>query len=235
VTIDFDRFSVLTFDCYGTLIDWETGIINALEPALAEMGVKIGTEEMLTKYAEYESKLESGPFQPYTDVLRGVMSEFAREYQFELNDSLKDTLADSVGYWPPFDDTVESLKALHSKYKLAVVSNIDDDLFLKTARLLQVEFDYLVTARQVGAYKPDKRMFEKAIERIGLPRQEILHVAQSLFHDVAPAKELGLTTVWINRRAGRTGSGATPPAKATPDAEYPDLKSVATAVGALQE
>ena len=137
---------------------------------------------------------------------------------------------DSVGDWPAFPDSAAALARLHDRFRLGVITNCDDDLFARSAARLATRFDWVVTAQQVGGYKPDPHNFEFAFERIGLPRERILHVAQSLFHDHVPAKRLGLTTVWIDRRAGRPGSGATPAAaEVTPDATFPDMASFAAA------
>jgi 2-haloacid dehalogenase len=140
-------------------------------------------------------------------------------------------LADSLGHWEPFPDTVEALRALKSRYKLAIISNVDDGLFALTACRLGVEFDWIITAEQVGTYKPSRRNFEVALERMGVPREKLLHAAESLFHDVVPAKELGLSTVWVHRRSGKEGFGATPPADAEPDFVVPDLETLATELG----
>jgi 2-haloacid dehalogenase len=126
---------------------------------------------------------------------------------------------------------VEALRALKAKYRLVIVSNIDDDLFQHSARLLQTPFDDVITAQQVGAYKPSLRNFEAMLQRVSVAREQILHVAQSLYHDIGPAKAMGLATVWVNRRHGRPGSGATPPASATPDLEVSDLRTLVARIG----
>jgi len=133
--------------------------------------------------------------------------------------------------WPAFPDSAQALAALQRRYRLAIVSNVDDDLFAASARRLGVAFDWIVTAEQVRSYKPAPAHFLRAIERIGLPRDSLLHVAQSLYHDVAPARSLGLSTVWVNRRLGKAGSGATPAAQAEPDFTVPDLRALASAMG----
>ena len=125
------------------------------------------------------------------------------------------------------------MRALHSRYRLAIVSNVDDDLFAATALRLGVAFDWIVTAQQARSYKPASANFQLALERIGLPRERVLHVAQSLYHDIAPANALGLASVWVNRRHGRAGGGATPAATATPDLEVPDLQTLARAAGVM--
>jgi 2-haloacid dehalogenase len=143
--------------------------------------------------------------------------------------------ASSVRDWPPFADSSRALTALRGKYKLAIISNVDDDLFAHSARHLDVAFDWIITAQQVRSYKPSVRNFECAFERIGVPRERQLHVAQSLYHDIAPAKSLGLSTVWVNRRMGMRGSGATLPAYAEPDLEVADLDTLARSAGLLEQ
>ncbi len=150
-----------------------------------------------------------------------------REYALEPDEARVAAFGDSVGEWPAFPDSSAALLRLARRFRLGVITNCDDDLFAASNRRLGVTFDWVVTAQQVGAYKPSERNFEVAFERLGLPRQRILHVAQSLFHDHVPAKRLGLTTVWIDRRRGRAGSGATLPAEATPDATFADMASFA--------
>ena len=141
-------------------------------------------------------------------------------------------LPGSLRDWPPFDDTVAALRRLGRRFRLGILSNVDDDLFADSARLLEVEFAPVVTAQQAGAYKPSRRNFELLLERAGAPRERVLHVAESLFHDVAPARALGLATVWVDRRAGQEGSGATPSATATPDARVESLAALADLLGA---
>lgn len=226
MSIDFTRFRVLTFDCYGTLIDWETGILGAMKPLLNAHGAELPDDGVLERYARYESESEDGPFRPYREILGSVVARFADELGFVLGEGERDTLAESLGAWPPFPDTGPALQALKSRYRLAVVSNIDDELFARTARHLPVELDHLITAQQAGSYKPSLRNFQVALERVGEPRERVLHVAQSLYHDIAPAREIGLTTVWVNRRMEKGGGGATPATDATPDLTVPDLATL---------
>jgi 2-haloacid dehalogenase len=139
----------------------------------------------------------------------------------------------SVKNWPAFSDSASALQALRRRYRLAIISNIDDDLFAFSAERLQVKFDWIITAKQVKSYKPSLNNFRLAFERIGVPQKRILHVAQSLFHDIAPANLLGLSTVWVNRRHNKEGSGATPVAQARPDLEVPDLRTLAVKAGLM--
>ena len=225
--LNFDDFEVLTFDCYGTLIDWETGLWNALQPVLAAHDVDLPMDSALELYGELESKAESGEYRNYKTVLRSVLVGFGAKFGFSPTPEELQHFSVSVQDWPAFPDSARALQALKTKYKLAVVSNVDDDLFTLSNRRLQVQFDWIITAQQAHSYKPSLNNFRLAFERIGLPQSKILHVAQSLFHDIAPAKALGLSTVWVNRRHGKPGAGATPPAQAAPDLEAPDLRSLA--------
>jgi 2-haloacid dehalogenase len=225
--LDFDRFTYLTFDCYGTLIDWERGILAALRPVLDRHGIAIADDAALELYGELESAAERGPYRAYRDLLATVMDGFGERLGFVPSADERAALAVSVGDWPPFPDTVEALRALTDRFRLVILSNIDDDLFALSARHLGVTFAAVVTAQQVGSYKPDPRNFRTLLARLGTTPDRVLHVAQSLFHDIAPANALGLTTVWVNRRHDRPGSGATPPATARPDLEVPDLRTLA--------
>jgi 2-haloacid dehalogenase len=225
--IDFDAYDVLTFDCYGTLIDWESGLLEAFRPILAHHRVSAGDEELLERYGVHEAELESGPYLRYVEVLKGVLRRIGDDFGFEPSEEELEAFGTSVGDWPAFDDSADALQRLHKMFKLAPITNCDDNLFAASQPKLGVEFDWVTTAEQARAYKPSHRNFELAFERIGLPRERILHVAQSLYHDHVPAKELGLTSVWIDRRSGKHGSGATLPAEASPDLTLPDMRSLA--------
>ena len=229
--LDFDAFSVLSFDCYGTLIDWEAGILAALRPLLGRHGRRVEDDALLEAFAALEATAEAGAWRSYAEVLSQVVDGLGERFDFEPGPGERAVLVDSIGSWPPFGDTRAALAALARRYRLAVISNVDDDLFARTAPVLGVRFEWVVTAAQVRAYKPSTENFRRALARFGVPPGRILHVAQSLFHDVAPARSLGLATVWVNRRAGRAGSGATPAATAVPDLEVPDLATLARLAG----
>jgi 2-haloacid dehalogenase len=231
--LNFDDFAVLSFDCYGTLIDWETGIWQALEPIFSNHNILMGREQALERYAAFESEIEAGPYIEYKQVLRRVLEGFGALLSFTPTAAELLHFSESVRDWPAFPDSGDALRALQRKYKLAIISNIDDDLFAHSAQRLQVTFDTIVTAQQVRSYKPSLNNFQTAFQRIGLPPAKILHVAQSLFHDHVPAKSLGLATVWVNRRQGQAGSGATLPAEARPDLEVPDLQTLAQTIGLM--
>ncbi|MUG99342.1 haloacid dehalogenase type II [Scytonema sp. UIC 10036] len=225
--IDLNQYEVLTFDCYGTLIDWETGVIQALQPVLDAHQIQLSEDGILELFARFESQLEQGEYRQYKDILQGVVQKFGEQFGFTPSSVELTALADSVKHWLPFPDTVEALKILKKRLKLAIISNVDDDLFAFTAKHLQVELDLVVTAQQVKSYKPSLQNFEVAIARLGIPSEKILHVAGSVYHDIVPAKSLGLSTVWVNRRFGKEGLGATVAAVSNPDLEVPNLKTLA--------
>jgi len=225
--IDFDRFEVLTFDCYGTLIDWETGILAGLRRVLAPRNLTVDDDSLLGRYARHEAAIEAGDYISYRDVLAGTLRGVCAELGVEPTDDEAAGFGSAVGEWPAFPDSSAALARLAGRFRLAVITNCDDDLFAASSRLLGVTFDWVVTAQQVRSYKPALRNFEVAFERIGVPRERILHVAQSLFHDHVPARRLGIASVWVDRRHDRPGSGATPPAAASPDLTVPDMATLA--------
>jgi 2-haloacid dehalogenase len=232
--LDFNRFTILTFDCYGTLIDWERGILAALRPILEQHGVARTDDELLELFGELESAAEAGSYRSYYDVLALVVGGCGARLGFTPTEAERAAFAGSVGDWPAFPDTVAALETLGRRYELAILSNVDDALFAESAKRLRADFAAVITAQQVGSYKPNPRNFERLIAQLDRPREQILHVAQSLFHDIAPARAAGLTTVWVNRRHDRPGSGATPPQTATPDMEVPDLATLAQLVEAAR-
>jgi 2-haloacid dehalogenase len=223
--LNFNDFAVLTFDCYGTLIDWETGIWEALQPILSNHSIAITRENALEFYGELEAEIERKDYLEYKSVLRMVLDRLGSRLGFKPTDAELEYFSTSVKDWPAFPDSARALKALSKKYKLAIVSNVDDDLFAYSARKLDAPFEWVITAQQVKSYKPAPAHFHEAFERIGLPQSKILHVAQSLYHDIAIAKSLGLSTVWVNRRHDKSGTGATPLAEAIPDLEVPSMES----------
>ena len=225
--LDFSRFDVLTFDCYGTLIDWEAGILAGLRRVLDPRGVAADDDRLLESYARHEAALEAGPYLRYREVLGRALRGVCAELDVEPTDDEVAAFGGSVPDWPAFPDSSAALTALHQRFGLGVITNCDDDLFAGSNARLGVTFGWIVTAEQARRYKPNPRNFELAFERIGLPTERMLHVAQSLYHDHVPAKRLGLTTVWVDRRRGRAGSGATPPAEASPDLVVPDMATLA--------
>jgi 2-haloacid dehalogenase len=229
--IDFSRFTHLSFDCYGTLIDWETGILGELQAIVAAHGVTVSVEQLLRWYAQFEAAAEAGMYKRYRTVLREVLTALGHELGFVPTPAELEDFSSSVGRWPPFADTVTALHKLKSRYKLVILSNVDDDLFATTNALLGIEFDAIITAQQVGSYKPNPQNFTTALQRLAVPVSQVLHVAQSLYHDHAPAKALGFTTVWVNRASRLPGVGLALPSTATPDLTVPDLQTLAAQMG----
>ena len=225
--LHFSQFEWLTFDCYGTLIDWETGILGALRPILAAHHRNLGDEGLLELYGAIEQQIESADYQTYRNVLRQCVTTIGARLGFTATPQEMDALPDSLKNWLPFSDSVAALAQLKRRYKLAALTNCDDDLFAHSAKLLGNPFDAAVTAQQARSYKPGMNHFRLFQERTGVARDRWLHVAQSLFHDVTPARELGLATVWVNRRAGKRGGGATPPSSAQPDLTVTTLAELA--------
>lgn len=228
--LDFSRFKFITFDCYGTLIDWETGIVFALRPLLEKHGAKLSDSQLLQLYGELEANAEAGEYRSYRDVLREVVRGFGQRLGFEVSAAEVDSLPDSITTWKPFPDTANALNKLHSRFQLAILSNIDDDLFSASARQLGIDFDEVITAAQASAYKPSPTIFRLAQQKLGVSTQEWLHAGQSIYHDVIPAKSLGIATVWVNRPSARPNVGAVRQALGTPDLEVQSLVELAEIV-----
>jgi 2-haloacid dehalogenase len=225
--INFSQFSWLTFDCYGTLIDWDRGILSTVRPILAAQGRNLSDAGILELFAAIERTEEAGEYRTYRQILEAVMTKMAARLAVRISSQEVRSLPDSLGDWAPFSDTVAALKKLKQRYKLAVISNTDDDLFARTATHLEVPFDAIITAQQARCYKPSLNNFRLALERLSAPPEKVLHVAQSLYHDVAPANELGIASVWVNRneRAGASGGAA---GAAKPDLVVADMATLAT-------
>lgn len=217
--------TTLTFDCYGTLIDWETGAIDALRPLLARHGVTLLDDEIVTMFQDFDSALCEPPYKSYKAVLAGVVEGFGSRFGFPVGVEERELLALSVPSWRPFPDTVEALRALGGRYKLAIISNIDDDLFAASVRQLGVTFELVVTAEQARCYKPDPAIFEEALRRLAVEPRHVTHVAEGVT-EITPARRLGCATVWV-RRHGRSARLLTE----TPDLEVPDLRSLLPHMG----
>jgi 2-haloacid dehalogenase len=227
--LDFSRFEILTFDCYGTLINWEAGLLAALHRILAAHGKKIDDAPLLKLYGDFEQLAEQGEFHPYREVLESVVRRFGAQLGFLPTDDEARSLPDSLAGWKPWPDTVAALRQLKSRFRLAIISNVDDDLFAATLPQLKVEFDEVITAQQARAYKPSLKIFELALARIKVPAHRVLHVGQSIYHDVIPAQSLGLATVWVNRPSARPGVGAVKAVEGKPDLEVSSLAELAAA------
>jgi len=227
--LDFTRFEILTFDCYGTLINWEAGIIPALRRILSAHGKQIDDATLLKLYGDFEQRSEQGAFRPYREVLESVVRQFGAEFRFAPTAEEARSLPDSLATWKPWPDTVAALRQLKTRFRLAILSNVDDDLFADTRPQLEVEFDEVITAQQAQAYKPSLKLFELALNRINAPAHRVLHVGQSIYHDVIPAQALGLAAVWVNRPSARPGVGAVKSAEAKPDLTVASLAELAAA------
>jgi 2-haloalkanoic acid dehalogenase type II len=209
------RFRAVTFDCYGTLVDWETGIGAIVAELLAARGVTRPTAAVLESFARHEAEVEARtPILPYHALLREVSAAVGRDLGVELDD--RDTLAfaDSIGRWPLFADVLPALARLRESMVVGILSNVDWRSFRKTEPAFAGSVEIFCLAEDIGAYKPSPIAFEALLARLaarGIAATEVLHVAQSLFHDHAPASQLGLATCWLDRRHGQTGHGAVIP------------------------
>ena len=226
--LDFTRFEILTFDCYGTLINWEAGILPAFHRILSAHGKSVDDATLLKLYGDFEQRAEQPPFQPYREVLKSVVRQLGAELGFTPTPAEKRSLPDSLASWKPWPDTVAALRQLKARFRLPILSNVDDDLFAATRPQLGVDLHEVVTAQQAQAYKPSLKLFELALSRIQVPAHRILHVGQSIYHDVVPAQALGLATVWVNRPSARPGVGAVKAADAKPDLTVSSLEELAT-------
>jgi len=234
--VDLTRFKALSFDCYGTLIDWEAGIAAVVGPWAREHGLEVSDEELLLAYAPHEAAVESElPAALYPEVLATAFRRTGEQLRVPVSDASARRLGDSVPDWPAFPDSATALARLARHYKLIILSNVHRTGFAGSNRHLRGDFAAVITAEDVGAYKPAENHFralDATLPRLGVERSELLHVAQSLFHDHVPAKREGLPSVWINRRHDRPGWGATPePAEAWSYAlEVPSMADFADAV-----
>ena len=199
-------FEVITFDCYGTLIDWETGIHAAFKLSLKKLGLSHREESgLFDRYEEEEKRIEAQmPYKLYRKVLAEAFNAAARSFGKTVRDDASDLLAEQLPTWGPFPDTNPALEKLARNYKLGILSNVDDDLLQGTLKHFKVPFDVVVTSERVRSYKPGTKHFEEARKVIGLDRGW-LHVAASLYHDIEPATRLGIKTVWVNRKNSPEG------------------------------
>ena len=216
----FESIRLITFDCYGTLIDWENGMLAALRPLLSRDGRNVSDSQILELYGEIEAELESGPYLPYRQVLAQTAQEIGHRLDNRNFSGRRQSVCRIAHALEAFHRHPAALQSLARRFRLGIISNVDDDLFAETRKkLAPVEFDFVVTAQQMQSYKPAHRNFEEAIRRSGLSKDQILHAGQSLYHDIAPANALGIRNVWVNRPSIRPGSGAARPGTATPTYE----------------
>lgn len=231
-------FDALSFDCYGTLIDWEAGLASVLRPWAQAHGRPMSDEELLLAYAGHEARAEAEhPTDPYPRILARSMRGLGDALGAPVSDDEAEALATSVPDWPAFPDSPEALARLAARYQLIILSNVDRASFAGSNKRLGVTFTSILTAQDIGSYKPLPRNFEALLAeaaRLGVGEGRLLHVAQSLFHDHVPAKAAGLPTAWIHRRHAKAGWGATPepPAPVVPDWTFPSMAAFADAVDA---
>jgi 2-haloacid dehalogenase len=233
--MDLADAEAFSFDCYGTLVDWEAGLIAVLSPWARGHGVGLDENGLLAAYGWHEEVAErEHPTDPYPAIIARSFRALGAELGAPVPDADAQRLARSVADWPAFPDSHDALVALGRRAKLLVLSNVDRASFAASARRLGVAFTRVLTAQDIGSYKPSPRNFEALLDearRLGVREGRLVHVAQSLFHDHVPAQAVGLPTVWINRRRGRTGWGATPAPSAwvRPDWEFPTMAAFAAA------
>jgi 2-haloalkanoic acid dehalogenase type II len=237
-TVNLGDFEALSLDCYGTLIDWETGIAAVLRPWADAHRLDLTDEDLLTAYSTQEAEAEeTHPAELYPQILARSMRALGETLGAPVSEDEAQSLAVSVPEWPAFPDSARALERLGRRYKLIILSNVDRQSFAGSNDKLGATFTSILTAQDIGSYKPSPRNFEaleREMDRLGVARGKLLHVAQSLFHDHVPAKAAGLPTVWINRRHATPGWGATPepPAGVTPDWTFKSMAEFADAVDA---
>jgi 2-haloalkanoic acid dehalogenase type II len=235
VTGEFDGFRALSFDCYGTLIDWETGIAAELGQWAVAHDVEASPADLIEDFGRFETVVETEtPAAPYPDVLALTLDRIAARHGATATDEERARFGASVGSWPAFPDSADALRRLKARFKLITLSNIDRDSFAASNTRLGVQFDLVLTAEDIGSYKPDRRNFAALLDALGglgVTRDELLHVAESLYHDHEPAIAFGLPSVWIHRRHDKDGHGATaPPTGAvSPRWRFPSMADFADA------
>ena len=215
----------ISFDCYGTLIDWERGILKSLKPVLRKHGIFLDDDEILSIYAEIESDLER-VYRPYKEILELVVEEFGRRFGFEPDPYERNVLVDSIVEWEPFEDVRDTLLKIKKSHEIAVISNTDDDIIERSIEKIGVDFDHVITAQRVGSYKPSIEVFKKAMEMMKVSKDEWIHVGQSVYHDIIPARKFGLKTILVLRR----GYGATPKVEGKADFVVEDLSGIVSII-----
>jgi len=211
----FADFEALSFDCYGTLIDWETGIAAALAPWAAAHDVAASPDDLVAAFSANETHVQQEhPTSRYPDVLAETMRRVGAALGAPVGDDEAAAFGASVGEWPAFPDSSGALHRLHTRYRLIILSNVDRASFARSAARLGVDFDLVITAEDVGAYKPSPLGFAAllaGVDDLGIPRERLLHVAESLYHDHVPAQAIGLRSVWIDRRRGDASTASPQP------------------------
>jgi 2-haloalkanoic acid dehalogenase type II len=236
--MELTDFDALSFDCYGTLIDWEHGLRHGLDRIAVVGGGDVEVDALLETYADAEAAAEREfPGMRYPEIIAHSITATGAAHGIAVPEDLAHAIGSSIPSWPAFPDSPGALARLQQHYKLVILSNVDRESFAASNARLGISFDAVLTAEDIGSYKPDPRNFAALLERVeemGIPGERLLHVAQSLFHDHVPAKAAGLRTVWIDRRHGQEGHGATPPPATgvRPDWTFPTLAAFADAVDA---
>ena len=231
--MSFASIRLITFDCYGTLIDWESGMLAALRPMFSREAPQVSDAQLLELYGEIEAEIEAGPYLPYRQVLARVAQEIGRRTGVNVSAEEGRAFADSLTSWKPFTDTVTALQSMAKQFRLGIISNVDDDLFAETRKkFAPVEFDFVVTAQQCQSYKPALKNFEEAIRRSGVSKNQIMHVGQSIYHDIEPANTLGIVNAWVNRPSIRQGAGPVKLGTGKPTHEVHSLAELAVLVSA---
>ena len=215
-----DNYDIVSFDCYGTLVDWESSIVETLQAILQSHDANMNNDVVLEYFSEWEP-LEQAQGGSYRSVLDRVFEQYGYRLGFTTRPEQSKQFQECIAKSVPFEDTIDAVSRLQEKVKVAIISNTDNDLFAITRQSLKMDFDFVITAEDAGVYKPDRAIFEAALDHFG-QRERVLHVAQSLFHDIEPASKLSLDSVWIDRTEGRQGAAQLTDAKST--WTYPDLK-----------
>ncbi len=217
------RYEVVSFDCYGTLIDWERGMRDALAGLVGSRGLSLGIDGLLARYGEVEREVEQGPYRKYREVLRMGVERAFQEQGIALTEAEGGIFADTLPSWPRFPETTEVLQQLKDRgYRLVILSNVDDDLIRGSLELMGIDFDGVITAEQVRSYKPSPNHWNRMLESFKVSKEQVLHVGASYHHDIEPGKEQGFTVTWINRK------GEAPGGDARPDHQLPDLRGLLT-------
>lgn len=218
------NFSTLTFDCYGTLIDWDSGIVDSFTSLVPETVETPRRDELLAAYSSIEKVLQAEqPGMKYSELVSETLLKMVSNLGVEITAAMRTQSLNAVGTWPAFVDSAAGLQYLKKHYKLVILSNVDNRSFAESNKKLGVEFDAIYTAEDIGSYKPSLKNFYYMLEKLqtmGISKNEILHTAQSLHHDIVPATEIGLVRCWIDRRSGRKGPGATPAVKREIETEF---------------
>jgi 2-haloacid dehalogenase len=224
--INFHDFEVMTLGCFGTLIDWQKGLLSAMRPLYTSQGIVIGDKKIVRKFIQYESEITKKGYIPYKEVLKKVLIKIGHDNGFVPTIAEINTIVHSIKEWVPFPDVLESLQTFKKQYKLALIANIEKSILGDLMQQFNIEFDWIFTADEVQTYKPSLEIFKHALNGLEISPSRILHVGHSLSQDIAPAKELKMTTAWVNRNIPQKGVSDLTTTEVEPDLEIPDLKTL---------